>query len=233
MIALMFAVLGFEANDAYAQVHALAAGGGAARGARPLKDDLAAARTAGTPAPGFALPPRDARHEPAVAPASRTVKPGKAKPQPASVQPAPAPAEPAGPAGPAGLEFTLDPELLEQTRRSSEQVAALLADIFVDDDTPTASKLAAPAATPPSEQAATGEPLVAALDASHSALLRALAAQPRWTAAEFEALCQQHGLLPAGALDTLNEAAYETAEAPVLDGTDPIEIDSDTLKEML
>lgn len=236
LIAKMFDALGFEANEAYAQVHALAAGGGALRRSRAIKDDLAAARTAGTPAPGFALPPRDERHSAPLTP--RQPRPKKAVVRGSSSH---RPAGGAVPPEPAAAEFALDPTLLEQTRRDSEQVAALLADIFVDDDGPVAS--AATAASAPgagglpatlsAPAAGPQVPLVNGLDAAHSALLRTLATQQSWPAADFEALCATHGLLPAGALLTLNEAAYETTDGPVAEGADPILIDSETLEEML
>jgi uncharacterized tellurite resistance protein B-like protein len=74
---------------------------------------------------------------------------------------------------------------------------------------------------------------VARLDAPHSALLRTLAARDRWTRARLEAECAVLALLPDGALDTLNDAAYETAGDPLTDGEDPIDINHEVAREML
>jgi hypothetical protein len=41
------------------------------------------------------------------------------------------------------------------------------------------------------------------------------------------------GLLPDGALETLNEAAFEAVGEPVCEGSDPIEINRDAIEEML
>ena len=41
------------------------------------------------------------------------------------------------------------------------------------------------------------------------------------------------GLLPDGALEALNEAAFEAVGEPVCEGSDPIDINSYAVKEML
>ncbi|MGP3929484.1 tellurite resistance TerB C-terminal domain-containing protein [Nonomuraea sp. KM88] len=51
--------------------------------------------------------------------------------------------------------------------------------------------------------------------------------------AEFEQLAARWKLLPDGALDRINEAAYELAGEPLLDGDDPIWVDRNLLGEML
>ena len=77
------------------------------------------------------------------------------------------------------------------------------------------------------------EPPVAGLDAPHSALLRALAGRDSWSRADLEAECAAVALLPDGALDTLNEAAYEAAGDPLAEGEDPIDINPEVAREML
>lgn len=46
-------------------------------------------------------------------------------------------------------------------------------------------------------------------------------------------MCAEHRLLPDGALDTLNEAALDSVGDVVCVGTGPIEMNGDTLTEML
>ncbi|MFI6483719.1 tellurite resistance TerB C-terminal domain-containing protein [Nonomuraea sp. NPDC050663] len=76
---------------------------------------------------------------------------------------------------------------------------------------------------------------VAGLDGQHSGLLRDLAgtSTPTLSRARFEELTARWSLLPDGALDRINEAGYELAGEPLLDGDDPIDIDHDLLGEML
>ncbi|MDP5182380.1 TerB N-terminal domain-containing protein [Blastococcus sp. BMG 814] len=99
-------------------------------------------------------------------------------------------------------------------------VTALLGSIFTDEEP-----------TPPLLPAATGH-TIAGLDAAHSTLLTVLAGRGSWARAELEAECAGLGLLPDGAVDTLNEAAYERVGDPLVDGDDPITIDPGVAQEM-
>ncbi|MEU4223251.1 TerB N-terminal domain-containing protein [Nonomuraea sp. NPDC026600] len=76
---------------------------------------------------------------------------------------------------------------------------------------------------------------VAGLDGRHSGLVRALAAvdEPHIGRGQFEILADAWNLLPEGAIDRVNEAAYETVGDPLLDGDDPILVDRRVLGEML
>jgi tellurite resistance protein len=114
----------------------------------------------------------------------------------------------------AGLE--LDLRKVEEKLAETGQVAALLGEIFQEDE------LAAPAA-----RASAG------LDASHVALLRELAARPTWTRAEFDRRAKALGLLPDGALETLNETAFARCGASLLEGEEMLELDAEILEELL
>jgi hypothetical protein len=59
-----------------------------------------------------------------------------------------------------------------------------------------------------------------------------LAGRGSWARVELEAECAGLGLLPDGAVDTLNEAAYERVGDPLVDGDDPITIDPGVAQEM-
>lgn len=112
----------------------------------PKPDRLVATRTAGTAPAEFPLPPPSGR--------------GPAGAHAVAGNPAP---------------LQLDPEMLARTRRDSEQVAALLAEIFVDDPAdpaPPASHVPAAAPNGDPTEADGFADLVSGLDAAHSALLR-------------------------------------------------------------
>ena len=111
--------------------------------------------------------------------------------------------------------FTLDMAIVSAKLRDSERVASLLGQVFAEQ-----------------EQEPVFEP-IAGLDEAHSRLLLALAKKAAWPRAEYLVLAKQHGLLPDGALETINEAAYERAGAPVLEDGDPITVDATVLKETL
>ena len=56
----------------------------------------------------------------------------------------------------------------------------------------------------------------AGLDARHTALLRALDGRSELSGAEFEELAERLDLLADGAYETLNEAAFDGADSPLL-----------------
>lgn len=120
--------------------------------------------------------------------------------------------------------LTLDPERLARTRAESARVSADLAEIFSDPvDEPSSPAVARPRETTQ----------VTGLDSAHSLLFGQVVARERWTRAEFEELAGTLGLLPDGAIDLLNDAAFDAADEPLCEGQDPIEINQDIVKDML
>lgn len=117
----------------------------------------------------------------------------------------------------------LDEALVRAKLAETAAVSALLGSIFADDD-PTPN---------PRPTSTADEPEVAGLDGPHSALLRVLAARGSWSRAELKAECAGLALLPDGALDTLNEAAYDVVGDPFAGGEDPIDINREVAQEML
>lgn len=131
------------------------------------------------------------------------------------------PGEPV-PAAPRAGAVTLDPERVRARLADSEEVAALLASVFVEDE---------PVAAPPP---AVDDDGVSGLDAAHSAFVRLLATKPRWDPDEVDAAAASLGLLPAGALDVVNEAAIELSDEPLCDRDDDgVEINGYALSELL
>lgn len=133
------------------------------------------------------------------------------------------PAQPTDRPRPAGT-LTLDPARLARTRAESAKVSADLAVIFAD---PVDEPLLVPA-VPPVDVVP-----VAGLDAAHIRLFRLVVARDSWGRAEFEELAGTLGLLPDGAIDVLNDAAFDAVDEPLCEGQDPIEINQDIVKDML
>ncbi|MGW5689192.1 TerB N-terminal domain-containing protein [Nonomuraea sp. NPDC003754] len=123
------------------------------------------------------------------------------------------------PVGPSMVR--LDEALIAAKLAETARVGALLGSIFTEEEPPPISA-PLPADDP-----------VAGLDGQHSGLVRDLATAEEIPRGQFEQLAARWKLLPDGALDRINEAAYELAGEPLLDGDDPIRVDRNLLGEML
>jgi TerB-like protein/tellurite resistance protein TerB len=121
----------------------------------------------------------------------------------------------------------LDPDLLAARITDSERAASYLAQVFAEEDAISPF----PNAPRPLPDAA--NMAVAGLDGAHSELLRRLAARPQWSRSEFDSLAGEVGLLPDGALDTINEAAVEVAGEPVCEGAELITLNHLLVEELL
>jgi uncharacterized tellurite resistance protein B-like protein len=118
--------------------------------------------------------------------------------------------------------FALNPDLIATKKVESALVAAMLGDIFMDDDPPPAPLSSEP-----------GNSSIAGLDPAHSALVRQLGEQAVWSRDEFENLVAELGLMVEGALETINNAAFDRCDEALTEGEDPIEVNSEILEELL
>jgi hypothetical protein len=116
-----------------------------------------------------------------------------------------------------GSSLSLDSRKIDAKLAETETASSLLQEIFIDEGE-----------TPPGPAGTIGT-----LDAAHSALLAELATRPAWDREDVERLAAALGLFPDGALETLNEAAYNLCGAPLLEGDEIIEIETEILEEML
>lgn len=106
----------------------------------------------------------------------------------------------------------LDASRIASIRSDTERVSSVLGQIFdarEDDDIET-----------PDED----DVLIAGLDHKHAALIRDLVVQEHWTHDAFERLCAQHSLFASGALEAINEWAFETHEEALLDEYDGYDV---------
>lgn len=99
----------------------------------------------------------------------------------------------------------LDADRIASIRQDTDRVSAVLANIFsVDVD----------------DESGTGEApmsVLAGLDQNHSALVREIITRQHWSEQDFSGLTARHGLLAAGALETVNEWAFGVYEEALLD----------------
>lgn len=125
----------------------------------------------------------------------------------------------------------LDRAAIDAKIEETAAVSTLLSGIFSaaeDDESPTET-----VAVPSIEEPATKEVAAVNLPAAERAFAVALAERESWSREEVEALAAQHEVMIDGALETVNEAAFELCGAPFCEGDQPIEIDPEVAKEML
>ncbi|MBS4049316.1 MAG: TerB family tellurite resistance protein [Alphaproteobacteria bacterium] len=111
---------------------------------------------------------------------------------------------------PASSGIKIDLARLERIKSETSAVSNLLADIFVEET-------AAPAA-PIMVEASPFE----GLDAAHAKLVALFLAQPEYDRSTFEEQARGLQLMPDGAVETINEWAFDTFDEPLLDGDETI-----------
>jgi hypothetical protein len=122
------------------------------------------------------------------------------------------PIPPERPAAPQAV--AIDEARLARVRLETSQVSTLLAGIFTEEETATAPATLAAGSAPTSR--------FAGLEAGHAELLAAVVADGAMARAAFEQQAKALRLLPDGAIETINEWAFETFDEPVLEGDDEL-----------
>lgn len=118
--------------------------------------------------------------------------------------------------------FHLDAERIATLQEDTVRVSALLSKIFAEEADSTHAS-AAPAPERELEDEANA-PL--GLDEDHSVLLRLLLSRPEWMRAELEDAAADLDLMLDGAMEQINEAAFEAFDEPLFEGEDPISVNT-------
>lgn len=131
--------------------------------------------------------------------------------------------EPARAAG-KPLGFVLNDELIQIRKEETKQVKSVLADIFTEQDEETE--------TDPPVAVAPASPLFM-LDQAHQNLFNSLREKETWERAAIRETCKKLGLMVDGAMEVLNEWAFENANAPLIDDGEPVYVDVSLAKEIV
>lgn len=153
-----------------------------------------------------------------------TVRPAVSQPQGFTIPAPPLASDSDKPQAEQTLDFVLDLQAVKHKQGEAAKVAALLDNIFAEEETTEASS------PYPSAHIEDG---IAGLDSAHSKLLRLMAHQSEWNRETLTAQASDWGLLLDGALEVINDAAFDICDEALTDGDDPIEIDTDVLTQML
>jgi uncharacterized tellurite resistance protein B-like protein len=128
-----------------------------------------------------------------------------------------------------GSAIQLDQNRVAALLADSERVSAILSSIFAQE----VSELDSDAIP---LEAESGQPQIhtlMGLESDFSALLQILLRQVQWTRGELEELAIDRGLMLDGALEHLNDTAFDKYNKPLFEGTDPIEINQEIAREVL
>lgn len=122
--------------------------------------------------------------------------------------------------------FALNEELIRIREQETRQVRDVLENIFAEQvDEP------APVETP--VQAAQPVSPLSGLDQAHQALFNRLAEQAHWERSAVYEICKGLGLMLDGAMEVLNEWAFDNVNALLLDDGDPVYFDTELAKEIV
>lgn len=114
--------------------------------------------------------------------------------------------------------FVLNEAELKRQEQETQDVQKILSSIFQDD----------------TEEVVEAETVsgVEGLDALHSRLFRQLIAQESWPRATVEAMCKDLGLMLEGAVETINDWAFDQADAPLIEDDGDIIMDREIVEEL-
>jgi len=71
------------------------------------------------------------------------------------------------------------------------------------------------------------------LDNDHSLLLEKIICKEVWEHSEFESVCKEIGLMPDGAIESINEIFYNKYDENLIENDDNIQINKEILKELV
>ncbi|WP_247894565.1 TerB N-terminal domain-containing protein [Azospirillum sp. B510] len=118
--------------------------------------------------------------------------------------------------------LSLDPERIRRIQADTARVSSVLGSVFVDEVVVPEATL--PAAAAEGTGDADDDDPFDGLDSQHRTLLRELCAAERWTRDDYKALARSLDLMPDGAIETINEWAFDRFDEAVLDDDDPITV---------
>lgn len=116
--------------------------------------------------------------------------------------------------------FALDLDRIAELKKETEQVTAILREVFADEEVDK----------PEPEPVPSG---LLGLDNDHSLFLRLLFSRASWSRQEVEDAASDMGLMTDGALEQINEASFDKFSEVLLEGEDPLEINPQVMEMVL
>lgn len=125
--------------------------------------------------------------------------------------------------------YSVDSARLEALRRETDQVSALLAGVFAEEESPSPLEWEASGNAPEEEEMTQGA-LMPGLDPKHQQFLAELLRRGSWTRTELQAMAARLQIMLDGALERINDAAFDLFGEPVTEGDDPVYVQQSILE---
>lgn len=128
-------------------------------------------------------------------------------------------------ASPQAPGLALDQNRIRRIQEETSAVSEMLAGIFKEDE-----PVRPP---PPVAEAGSSSGRFKGLDAQHTELLTRLLDMAEMSRETFEAAARELRLLPDGAIETINEWAFDQFDEPLVEGEDPVTVVSHLIAEVM
>lgn len=115
------------------------------------------------------------------------------------------------------FERGLNYDIIVEKFFQSETAASFLDSIFVNDE-----EMQVPVKSFQQDESATAWNFLTGLDQAHARLLSRLLTQSSWARQDFDELAKEHGLMPDGAIEVINEAAFAKFDTAIIDADDDL-----------
>ena len=121
----------------------------------------------------------------------------------------------------------LNLERIALLQLETEAVSALLAKVFMEEPVHEPEP-----ASPANETQSDAVAIIPGLEGEHLAFLRLLLSRSQWSRSELEDTASDLELMLDGALEHINELAFEHFDMPITEGDEPVEINPDILEKL-
>lgn len=125
--------------------------------------------------------------------------------------------------------YVVDTARLAALRRETDQVTSLLAEVFAEEELPSSSQ-AEIVARDSQAAKSSDEVLLPGLDPRHQRFLVELLSKASWTRKELQDMAAQLQIMLDGALERINDAAFDLIGEPVTEGDDPVYVQQTILE---
>lgn len=123
----------------------------------------------------------------------------------------------------------LDSDRVAALQKETEQVSAMLAAVFAEQN----EKQSSDSAEKTADLAPVADAALIGLDLEHTAFLRLILTRSSWSRKELTDAAADMELMLDGALERINEAALDNFGEPLIEGEDPVEISATVMEKVM